>query len=101
MSPKSPAALCVAALTLALSACDRDEVAHYRVAKTVSAPADTGSPAVPASMAGDVAAPPRPQGSGAVTWTLPKGWTEKRGGSAMRFASITPNVPGRIDVSVT
>ena len=102
MSPKPAAATCLAALAVLLSACERNEVVHYRVPKTVSPPPDRASPpTVPAGMTGEVAPPPKPEGSGALTWTLPQGWTEKRGGSAMRFATLTPPVPGRVDVSVT
>ena len=87
-------ALAVAALSLA--ACQREEVAHYRVAKETPAPAM----GAPRGMAGDVPAPPRPTGGGALTWTLPKGWQETRGGDSMRFATLKPPVEGRIDASV-
>ncbi|HEU4382545.1 MAG TPA: hypothetical protein VFR85_03490 [Anaeromyxobacteraceae bacterium] len=88
-------ALAVAALSLA--ACQRDEVAHYRVAKETPAPAPAEG--APPGMAGDVAPPPRPTGGGALTWTLPKGWQQTRGDS-MRFATLKPPVEGRIDASV-
>lgn len=86
------------ALTCALagiSACDRDEVTHFRVAK---APAAT--PAMPAGMdaAADVAPPGRPPGGG-LRWTLPKGWSETQGGS-MRYASFKIPVEGTVDASV-
>lgn len=94
---KARAALLAA---LALSACQGDEVAHYRVPKDRPAPAP-GAPAAPPGMAGEVPAPPRPTGGGALAWTLPEGWTETRGGDAMRFATLKPPVEGRVDVSVT
>ena len=93
----------IAALSVAAAGCDRDEVSHFRVAKTTPAPAP--APAMPPAMAGmpagmpaDVAPPPRPA-SGGLRWTLPKGWTESAGG-AMRFATLKPPVPGKIDGSV-
>ncbi len=82
------------ALAGALTACDREEVAHYRVAKT---PAQA-APVAPAAMAGDVPPPARPSG-GALRWTLPKGWTESQGG-AMRYASFQVPVKGTVDASV-
>ena len=91
-------ATALAAAAIALAACQRDEVSHYRVAKE-RPPAPAA--AAPPGMAGDVPAPPRPQGGGALTWTLPKAWTETRGGDSMRFATLKPPVDGRIDVSVT
>ena len=97
-NPKAVAAL-LATTALAASACERDEVSHYRVAKDRPAPAPVAAP--PPGMAGDVPAPPRPQGGGALAWTLPKAWTETRGGDSMRFATLKPPVEGRVDVSVT
>ncbi len=91
-------ALAVAALGLA--ACQRDEVAHYRVPKETPAPSTEAPPGAPPGMAGEVPAPPRPAGGGALTWTLPKAWTQSRGGDSMRFATLKPPVDGRIDVSV-
>jgi hypothetical protein len=106
MEPRPRAILLAAASALTLSACQRDEVAHYRVPKEQPpAAALGGSPggatSPPPGMAGDVPAPPRPSGEGALTWTLPRTWTETRGGNAMRFATLKPPVEGRIDVSVT
>lgn len=103
-----PRAILLAWLGLSLAACQRDEVAHYRVPKEQPSAAAFGGPAAPGGapspppgMAGDVPAPPRPSGEGALTWTLPRTWTETRGGNAMRFATLRPPVEGRIDVSVT
>jgi hypothetical protein len=102
LDPHPRAALLAAAFALSLSACQRDEVAHYRVPKEQSpAAAPGGPPATPPGMAGEVPAPPRPTGGGALAWTLPKGWTETRGGDAMRFATLKAPVEGRVDVSVT
>lgn len=88
---------------LVLGACHRDEVEHFRVAKAPQAPAGVmtaAAPGAPPGMAGDVPAPPTPTGAGALTWTLPKGWTESRGGG-MRYATLTPppSAP-KVDVSV-
>jgi hypothetical protein len=43
-------------------------------------------------------AAPAPRGGG-LRWTLPKGWTEAAGGQ-MRFATLKPPVPGKVDASV-
>jgi len=86
----------LAVTAFSLSACQREEVAHYRVAKQAPAPAV----AAPPGMAGDVPAPPRPSGGGALAWTLPRSWKETRGGDSMRFATLKPPVEGRVDVSV-
>ncbi len=77
--------------------CDRGgDVTHFRVPKrTAPAPGAVA----PASMAGDVPAPPSPGKGGALRWTLPKGWGESMGGQ-MRFATLTPPVPGKVDASV-
>jgi hypothetical protein len=91
----------LAAVALGGVGCTRERVSHYRVPK--EAPV-AGSPAMPAAvgkpppgMAGDV--PPPPEVEGGLTWTLPKGWTERRTGG-MRYATLTPPVQGRIDGSV-
>ena len=86
----------LAATAISLCACQRDEVAHYRVAKEPPAPARGAPP----GMAGEVPAPPRPSGGGALAWTLPRAWKESRGGDSMRFATLKPPVEGRVDVSV-
>jgi hypothetical protein len=86
-----------AALTAAaaLSACSRDDVTHYRVAKTPASPAV--APAAMAPMEG-ASLPAAPQG-GALRWTLPAGWSEKPGGQ-MRYATLQAPVTGRLDASV-
>jgi hypothetical protein len=43
---------------------------------------------------------PTPDGGG-VAWTLPKGWSENRGGGGMRYATLAAPVQGSVDVSVT
>jgi hypothetical protein len=97
----------VAALVLT-AACRKDEIVHYRVPKSgpSQAPGDVaaggGPSAMPAGMpAGDVPPASLPQGASALRWTLPARWTEARGGSAMRYATLKPPVDGRLDVSVT
>jgi hypothetical protein len=90
--------LVVLSATLALSACKKDEITHFRVARQKSG--DTAAaPAVPANMAGDVPPPAAPGGDQALTWTLPQGWTESRGGGGMRFATLKPGASSA-DVSV-
>jgi hypothetical protein len=75
---------------LALSAsllpgCRRDEVRRYRIAKE-AAPVLAESPT------------PQP-GTGGLAWTLPEGWTLSEG-DGMRYATLKPSAPGKIDVSV-
>ena len=82
------------ALAATLGACDREEVAHFRVAK---APPAAPAPVAPASMTGDVPPPARPPGG--LRWTLPSGWIETAGG-AMRYASFKVPVNGTVDASV-
>ncbi len=93
----------VAATAMVASGC-RDEIAHYRVPKGGEAAGGApGAPlAMPAGMPGsDVPAPPEPSGASALRWTLPARWTEEKGGSAMRYATLKAPVEGRLDVSVT
>jgi hypothetical protein len=90
--------IALAALAFAAIACGRDDVTHFRVAKAPATPgAAPATPAMPA-MAGDVPPPPAPSGA-RLRWTLPKGWSESAGG-AMRFATFTPPVTGKVDASV-
>jgi hypothetical protein len=110
-SPPGRGLLLPAAAALALLAaagCQRDDVRHYRVPKesaaaspgagamagAVPAAPSAGGPAMDPS-----AVPPPPAGAGGVSWTLPKGWTETRAGG-MRFATLVPGTPGKLDVSV-
>ncbi|HYG68734.1 MAG TPA: hypothetical protein VD838_13795 [Anaeromyxobacteraceae bacterium] len=51
------------------------------------------------AMAGDVPPPAAPTGDQALAWTLPSGWTERRGGGGMRLATLVPPNAG-VDVSV-
>ncbi len=94
-------ALSGASLLLAatlLGGCAKEEVAHYKVPREQPAPSAGAAAAPPPGMAGDVAAPPRPDHG--LRWKLPRGWTEAPGGS-MRYATLKPPVQGKIDVSVT
>jgi hypothetical protein len=99
----------IAAL-VATAACRKDEIVHYRVPKSrpeqampaTAAGGGGGPSAVPAGMpAGDVPPASLPEGASALRWTLPARWTESRGGSAMRYATLKAPVDGRLDVSVT
>jgi hypothetical protein len=115
----APVLAASAGLVLALG-CERDQVSRTTVAQAPpamppaanGAPAPTGAPmtmppgAVPpagmppgAMPPGQVAMPPRPSGQGALKWTLPKGWTETPG-SGMRFATLNPPGPGKVELSV-
>lgn len=91
-----------AALLLLLAACDRDQVSRSTPAPVPGAapmaPAAPGMPpAAPGGMSGEVPPPPAP--AHPLKWTLPKGWTETAGGG-MRFATLNPPGPGKIEVSV-
>lgn len=92
----------VAALTLA--ACQRDEVRHFRVPKAAPAPGlatPASAAGAPPGMAGDVPPPAAPTGADALTWKLPKGWTEARTPGSMRYATIAPPASApKVDVSV-
>jgi hypothetical protein len=90
--------------------CQRDEITHFKVPKGGQAPAGNpgvaraampGQAAPGGAMAGDVPPPPVPTGGGALKWTLPKGWSDAGGGGGMRYATLKPATPGKIDVSVT
>ena len=78
---------------LLAAACARQEVTHFQVKK--GSDATFARTAMPGHE--EVPAPPAPDG--ALQWTLPKGWTQSMTGG-MRYATIKPSVPGRIDVSV-
>jgi hypothetical protein len=77
--------------------CGQDEVQRYRIPKESPAPLTALGPA--SGSMGDGAVPPPPRPEGSLKWTLPKGWTSAQGGG-MRFATLKPPIPGRIDVSV-
>ncbi len=90
--------LCLIAAGCALfSGCSRDDVTHFRVAKSVPA-APAAPPVTPAAMPGEVPPAPKPA-SGGLRWTLPKGWAEADAGP-MRYATLKVPVTGRIDASV-
>ena len=98
-----PALAAVAALALA-AGCKREEVTHFRVAKAQPEPSVAKPDSMPpgpmgGGMSGDVPPPPTPTGASALRWTLPQGWQESLTGG-MRYASLKPPVPGRIDGSV-
>jgi len=103
-SERLPALAFLLALAVTLlPGCRREEVTHARVPKeaVTAAPEPMhamGSPA-PGGSQSDVPPPPRPPEASALEWTLPGGWTESRAGG-MRYATLKPSVPGRIDVSV-
>jgi hypothetical protein len=110
------AAITAAAIGLALAGCQRESVSHYRVPKSgptglgamaadmsaaasAGMPADAPPPPMGGAMQGDVPPPPAVE-SGALRWTLPAGWTETKGGGAMRFATMKPPVAGKAEVTV-
>jgi hypothetical protein len=77
-----------AAAVLSLFGCQRDEVAHFRVPKV--APQVMASASVPAPVPSE----------GGLRWKLPAGWKEASGGGQMRYATLTPPVQGKVEVSV-
>jgi hypothetical protein len=94
-------ALAAGALFLLAAGCRRDEITHFKVPKEAGALAmATAAPAGGPSMAGDVPPPPTPSGAAALRWKLPKGWKSAQGGGQMRYATLTPAVKGKVDVSV-
>lgn len=92
--------LCSALALAWVAGCSSEDVTHYRVPKQAPPPG-AATPASVTAGAGAPEGPPRPAApSGGLRWTLPTGWTEAAGGQ-MRYATLTPPVAGRIDVSVT
>jgi hypothetical protein len=99
---RTRALLAAAAALMAVASGCKDEIAHYRVPKGSEGASPIARPAaMPGMPASDVPAPPQPSGVSALRWTLPARWTESRGGSAMRYATLKAPVDGRLDVSVT
>ena len=93
--------LTAGALLLALAGCGRDDVSRYRVPKQAGTPAgEAASGAGMPGLAGSVPPPPDVSTAGELQWALPKGWTDSRSGG-MRYATLKPTAPGKIDVSVT
>jgi hypothetical protein len=81
---------------LVLAACQREEVTHFRIAKTAAAPAVIQAPQQRPSEAAPGLEPARPDSG--LAWTLPKGWTQSTGGG-MRYATLKPANSG-VEVSV-
>ncbi|BDU75491.1 hypothetical protein [Mesoterricola sediminis] len=96
---RAGATLAAAAVALALlAACNRDQVSRSTPAPAPGAPPQGMPPAgMPSGMGGEVPPPPAP--THPLKWALPKGWTET-GGGGMRFATLNPPGPGKIEVSV-
>lgn len=80
------------AFSLLAIACQREEVAHFRVPKEAPPPA-----VAPADDPGTAAAT---AAEGGLRWTLPAGWKEAPGGGPMRYATITAPVSGKLEVTV-
>jgi len=82
--------------------CGRNEVAHYRVPKadpsTVSAEGAMGG--MGAAPSDGLPPPPDASTTGTLQWKLPKGWTESRSAGGMRYATLKPGAPGKVEVSV-
>jgi hypothetical protein len=85
------------ALVIALLAvaCQREQVRHFKVPKDVVAVPAT------ADVSGMPEAPPQASdGEAGLRWTLPAGWKEAPGGGAMRYATLTAPVTGKLEVTV-
>lgn len=121
------APLAVSAGLLLSPGCGRDRVSHASVANgaPAGAPAMDSAHGAPMAMppgsmpqgamppgsmpqgampqgampGGQLPPPPRPTGPGALKWSVPKGWTETQG-SGMRYATLTPPGPGKVEMSV-
>jgi hypothetical protein len=88
-------------VVLGVAGCQRDDVRHYRVPRQgvgTGGAVPVAAPAAPPAM-DPSAVPPPPAVEGGLSWTLPKGWTESRAGG-MRYATLVPGTPGKLDVSV-
>lgn len=100
-----PVTLAAVPMLLLALGCRQDKATRYRVPKEAATPG--GMPSQPSGMPppgmgapnGDMPAPPKPTGQGALKWTLPKGWTEGEAGG-MRFATLKAPFSGKIDASV-
>jgi hypothetical protein len=88
--PPRTARLGLALAIAVVAACQRDEVAHFRVPKQAAAPA---------ALAASAVMPPSAEGGG-LRWTLPAGWKEAPGGGPMRYATLTAPVAGKVEVTV-
>ena len=93
----------IVAAFLVAAGCSRDEVAHYRVPKAdpAAAPPQGSTGAMGAASPGALPPPPDASTTGTLQWSLPKGWTETRSAGGMRYATLKPSTPGKLDVSVT
>jgi hypothetical protein len=80
-------------LLVAAHGCRRDEVTHVRIAKAA------GTGVVRSAQVADV---PAATLTSTIGWTLPQGWTQAGAQLAggMRYATLKPGVPGRVEVSV-
>jgi hypothetical protein len=85
-------------LLLLASGCGGEEITHSRVNKS-SSQAMTSVAARRPMAREEVPPPPSPSGANALKWTLPEGWTDATG-SGMRYATLKPPIPGKVDVSV-
>jgi len=95
--PRRLLVLVLAPLAFAAAGCG-DDIAHYRVPK--EAPASPGAPSQGGAVMASTSPAPAP-GGGGLAWTLPRGWTESRGGGGMRYATLVAPIQGKVDVSVT
>jgi hypothetical protein len=83
----------VSSLVVFFTACNRSKMPPPPPAISSAPPIDPATAPVAAPP------PPSPKAPESIAWDLPKGWSEARG-NGMRFATLKPPVPGKLDVSV-
>jgi hypothetical protein len=88
-----------------LPGCRRDEVRRYRIPKEAASVVagipspESNPPESPTPESNPPESNPPGSPSGGLQWTLPQGWTLSEG-DGMRYATLKPSTPGKIDVSV-
>jgi hypothetical protein len=83
----------VSSLIVSFTACNRSKMPPPPPTMSSAPPINPATAPVPAPP------PPSFNAPESIAWDLPKGWSEARG-NGMRFATLKPPVPGKLDVSV-
>jgi hypothetical protein len=95
-------------LSLAL-ACSSDQVSHFRVPKEAPFTPSGPRPAMPPqpmgertgdNMGSSAEMPQPPAPNAPLKWSLPKGWSEAKGGGTMRFATFKAPYAGKLEATV-
>jgi hypothetical protein len=97
MSRSLELAAATALLLTVVLGCDRNQVAHYRVPKDSGSDQAMGMP--PMDLPSGAMPETGAQSKSGLKWILPKGWSQETG-SGMRYATLKPPTPGKLDVSV-